>query len=231
MACIAAQQQGIPVCALVVVMNVSLIKESPNSAVKLDSVFCGTPAVGICWSPWKEHTWLQLHLKQLVHSASCSLVSVHLSRCRTPTWNLCFSRQHEDSKQPRFRVCVLSLIGGLGYGPVSWGRTYCVRDSCGKSKQNQFLLGISASVWVLPSWPHCQHHCHGDCHLKPYTTFQLNEVLTVYLIPEKMKVDRLDQLSSLRLTSSVWGPCVVTVHLVKSPDRYQCSQRAVCLFS
>lgn len=56
MAGIAAQQQGIPVCALIVVMSVSLIKESPNSAVKLDSVFYGTPAVGIWWSPWKEHT-------------------------------------------------------------------------------------------------------------------------------------------------------------------------------
>lgn len=46
---------GIPVCALVVVMNVSLIKQFPNSAVKLDSLFCGTPEVGLWWSPWKKH--------------------------------------------------------------------------------------------------------------------------------------------------------------------------------
>lgn len=88
-----------------------------------------------------------------------------------------------------------------------------------KSKQNQLLFGTWASVCVLPWYLRCQCHCYLS------RTFIFCEVLMVYLIPVKMKVDWPLVSSVLSKTKSpMWGPCVVvTVQLVKSIDSYQCS--------
>lgn len=78
--CIAEQQQSIIVCALTVIMKYLINTESPNIAVKFYSGSCCSPALVV--TSKECHVCLQRHVFYLTHSASCFLVSAHLSCIR-----------------------------------------------------------------------------------------------------------------------------------------------------